>query len=422
MAINPPQIAIPERHVRKQVLGNGTTFLYAPNPHNQIVAIRILSKLSSCNEPEAKAGMANLTMRMLSAGTESRSEDEIAVKLEENGAHFKAEAGKDTSAVDLLTTTHFLREDLETVLDLIDAPTFPEDKLARERELVRMSILEQEDSLLAFTMRVFRKHFFGGHPYAWSNLGLPESIGNINRNDLTTFADAAFAPSNLVVSVVGGPESGEIEKIVSERFESRPARPPAPSYLPGDARMNFSANTDVIEHRKSESEYLVMGYGGPSITDPESMPLRMIGAMLGGSMDSRLFREIRDKRGLCYQVGSSYTAQHSLSPLVIYVVTTPQNRAEAVRCAEAEIEKLKNETAPGDEIQRVKTYICGTYIMALESNMGQATRFASYEGCGLGWDYANRFPEYINLVSPDDIAAAANQYFTHRLLAITAPA
>src|SRR5690606_6654259 len=157
-----------------------------------------------------------------------------------------------------------------------------------------------------------------------------------------------------------------------------------------------------------------IGYPGCGLADKESMCLRLISTILGGSMDSRLFREIRDKRGLCYQVGSAYTPHQDHSPLIAYVVTTSPNRQQAADCTIAEIERLKEELVSPEELRRVKTYINGTYIMSLETNMGQATRYGVYEIAGLGWDYVNRFTQEVEQVTPEEIQATARKFFTQR--------
>ncbi len=414
-------IQIPEKNVIGETLSNGTTFLYSPNPSNQIVAVNILSKLASCHEHHEKAGMANLCMRLLSAGTAKHTEEEIAINLERNGAHFKAEAGKDTSSVDLMTTTHFLHEDIQTVLELIDSPIFPEDKLIREREIVRMSIMEQEDSLLTYTVRTFRKHFFNGHPYGWPNIGLTDTLDSIDRDDLIAFAHAAFDPSNLIVSVVGGSENSHVHSQLRDVFAARSTRKMATFPDPDKACPAFEPNSHVIENRESEAEYIVMGYPGCGMKDEASIAFRFMSALLGGSMDSRLFREVRDKRGLCYQVGSNYSPFHDISPLLLYTVTTPANRDQVVQCFEQEINRLKEESISDEEFHRVKMFLCGTYIMSMETNMGQAARYAFYEAGGLGWEFVNLFPEKVNQLTADTIKATAHQYLTHHLLAITTP-
>ena len=126
--------------------------------------------------------------------------------------------------VDLLTTTGFFKEDLETILETIDCPTFEADKLEREKEIVRMNILEQEDSRLTSTMRIFRQYYFGDHPYSWPSIGLIDTIDKIQRNDITRFAEPAFDPSQLVVTVVGGTENSDILAITRDIFGSRPSR------------------------------------------------------------------------------------------------------------------------------------------------------------------------------------------------------
>jgi len=414
-------ITIPKRTLEKEVLPNGTRFLYAPNPYNQIVAVRIVSRLASRHEPQLKAGMANLCMRLISSGTTESTEEEIAYRLEQHGAHFKAEGGKDWSTVSLLTTTENLREDLRIVMELLHSPTFPNEKLTREREIVHMNIMQQEDSLLNFTLRHFRQKYFGAYPYAWPSIGLVDTLDAIERDDLVEFAHNAFDPSQLVVSVVGGSEESNVLPMIQEAFALRVGREGLSISEDVPSKPAVTENSETIEHRESESEYIVLGYPSEGLQDSAAPALRLINALLGGSMDSRLFREVRDKRGLCYQVGSSYGPQLDHSPLMAYVVTTPPNRKEAVTCCEAEVNKLKEEPVPEEELNRVKRYVSGSYVMSMETNMGQAARYATYETAGLGWDYTNKLPDELNAVTAEDIMQTAQRFFTHRMLSITAP-
>jgi predicted Zn-dependent peptidase len=112
---------------------------------------------------------------------------------------------------------------------------------------------------------------------------------------------------------------------------------------------------------------------------------------------------------------------HEHTPLLMYVVTSPENRRETIVCAEAEIKRLQDELVSDDELQRVKTFINGTYVMAMETNRGQVSRYGAYEMAGLGWDYTNQFPELIRAVTPKDIQTVAQNYFHYRLASITAP-
>lgn len=420
MTSAPVAIHIPKRQVQRRSLSNGTALLYAPNPYNEIVAVHILSRTGSMTEPASEAGRVNLAMRMLSAGTSQWDEDEIADRLERNGAHFKAEAGKDWSSVDLLTTAHVLKDDLQTIMTLLDDSQFPEDKLARERELVRMNILEDDDSPLTYTMRRFSEFYYGSHPYAWPSLGKIETLDAIQRDPIAADGRRAFEGGQLVVSVVGGAENSDVQKLVEDAFAQRSSANSEDA--PRDASPGVLAeNKDCIIHRETESEYVVLGYPGCSLNDRDSLALRLIASILGGSMDSRLFREIREKRGLCYQVGAAFTPRMEHSPFLVYTVTAPKNREEALRCAEAEIDRIKIELVPDEELNRAKTYLCGSYVMSMESNMGQAGRYGAYEIAGLGWQYANAFPEEIQSVTPDAIRETAQRLFTHRLLTVATP-
>lgn len=413
-------ISIPKRTVQREILNNGTTLLYTPNPYNNIVAVRILSRIASRHEIGSKAGLVNMCFRLIAAGTSNSTEEQISDNLERHGSNFKSEAGKDYSSVNLLSTMENLSDDLSVVQELIDSPIYPEDKVNRDREIVKMMILEQEDSHLSLTVKKFREVYFGESPYAWSSIGKTDTIDSIQRDDLVALAEQAFDPSQLIVSVVGGSSVSEVFSNIRSAFEKRePRRIKMP--LDTHSQPAIFETKQTIQHRETESEYILLGYPGEGLKDDAAPALRLISAILGGSMDSRLFREIRDKRGLCYQVGSSYNPNFDHSPLMAYIVTTPKNRMEAITCTEAEIEKLKEELVPEDELNRVKSYVAGSYVMSMETNMGQASRYATYEIAGLGWDYANKLPDDLNSVTAEEIRDTARKFFTHYLLTITAP-
>lgn len=414
-------IQVPQREVERETLTNGTTMLYTPNAYNRIVAVRIFSRHASRHETEDQAGIANLAMRMLSTGTQQHSENELAELLERNGAHFKAEAGKDWSSIDLLTTVDSLDDDLSVLMELLNSATYREEKLVRERELVRMNILEDEDSKLTYTMRQFNKKYYGTHPYAWPSLGRVEALEEIDRDAVAAFGARSCDPANLVLTVVGGSETSSVKKRIYDAFSDRQSNGRSSIETLTPFVPAFAKNEEQILYRESEAEYVILGYPGCGLADERSLVLRVIATVLGGSMDSRLFREIRDKRGLCYQVGSNYSPHIEHSPLLIYTVTSPENREDAVRCAEAEIERLQAEPVSEEELLRVQTYLVGTYVMSMESNMGQASRLGAYEISGLGWDYANRFSSLVYGVTAEQIQAVAREMLTNRLLTITSP-
>ena len=173
--------------------------------------------------------------------------------------------------------------------------------------------------------------------------------------------------------------------------------------------------------RESHAAWLVIGYPAPHIRSEDFAVMEVLDSIMGGSMNSRLFVELRDKQGLAYQIGSSYIPRTGPSFFAAFLGTEPEKFNRAKLAILKEVEKFKTELVEEEELKRAKTYICGTFIMKQESNAGQASMLAQYELEGLGHDYVDRYPEEIRKVRREDILRAAQEYFKNWTLSAVLP-
>jgi len=421
MVLDLTEIARSNLPIERRVLDNGTVIVHQASPANQIVAIKVLTPVGSVQEPPEFAGLANLSIRLLPTGTSGRTEHEISLALEANGAHFSAEAGKDAATVSLLSTQAGFAEDFEILLDLLRDPVFPDNALARDREVVRMMIREEDDSPFNLSYRLFREFLLCSHPYGWPSLGLEETVARVQRDDVVNFSLRQRRADNLVVVLVGGHERPGIVDSVAEQFlklplfcgEALPEPPAAP---------REPANHGIREeHREGEAEWIMSGTFAPDFNSEDFAAFRVLDSILAGSMDSRLFVELREKRGLVYQVGSQYTPHFHCGVYALYAVSTPENRPEILRLLENEWERLKEEPVGAEELDRSKRYLIGRQIMSLESNSGRASALGIYELSGQGAEQVSQYPQRIAQVTAPDIRRVAQRYFNRFVAAIITP-
>jgi predicted Zn-dependent peptidase len=421
MAHDLAAVARSQLPIERRVLDSGTVVIRQASPANAIIATKVFAPIGSSAEPADVAGLANMSVRLLSAGTGHRSEREISLALEANGAHFSADASKDASAVSLLSTRDWFSEDFEVLLDLLRDPVFPEKQLARDRGVVRMMIREDDDSPFNFTYRLFRRWLFDKHSYGWSSLGLEETVERITRDEVVRFSLWQRRPETLVVLVVGGDEESTLLDSVCEKIQQMPAiridcEPSVPPVPTEPARAGV-----YEEYRDGEAEWIISGTFGPPFTGADFIPFRVLDSVLGGSMDSRLFSELRERRGLAYQVGSQYSAHLLCGVYALYAVSTPTNRDEVLRVLRLECERLREEPVGDEELQRAKQYLIGRHIMGMESNTGRAATLGTYELSGLGAEAVFEYPERISSVDAAAVQRVAQRYLRDLVTMITTP-
>ena len=175
------------------------------------------------------------------------------------------------------------------------------------------------------------------------------------------------------------------------------------------------------EFRSGEAEWIISGVFGPAFTSEDFIPFRVLDSVLGGSMDSRLFTELRERRGLAYQVGSQYSAHLGCGVYALYAVSTPSNREEILRLLNVECERLQQEPVSDDELERAKQYLIGRHIMGMESNAGRAATLGTYELSGFGAEAVADYPRRLAEVAASHVREAAQRYLNNFVTMITTP-
>lgn len=390
-----------ERHV----LGGGTVVLTRPLTANDIVVVRAYLPMGPLWESEDEAGLSRLVQGVLPRGTGGRSNRELQEALAGLGADLDAGTGTELGHVSLRATSAMWERAIDLYLETLTEPAFDPGEVETEIEKTVGEIEAREDVLMARAMDLFRETFYEGHPYHKSVLGRRETVRGFDADAVAAGWRRFYRPVPPVVVAVGRFEPDRLVRRIETAFGNTSLARPEERPPPPEGR----SGTRVLEIDR-EAAYLVHGRPAPSYGDPDYPVARLIDAMLGGSMDSRLFLELREKRSLAYQVSSMYHDQPEGSFLAGYIVTDPSRAEEAARGLEREFRRLVDEAAPAEEIERARRYLRGTYRIGAETNAAQATRLGRYEAFGLGRDFGVRWLAALETVGPEEVRATARRW------------
>ncbi|HEY7461518.1 MAG TPA: pitrilysin family protein [Gemmatimonadota bacterium] len=399
-------------------LASGARVVLRPTRANDIVALRMYLPMGPLYEAEEESGLSNLLQEMLLHGTLRRSEEELQDALADLGVKLDTGTANDYGSL----TLRVARPELERALDLFEEvvtqPALDEEELRKEKVRVLNRIKVQNDSLLAAAFELFRETFYEGHPYHKPILGYPHTVRPIERRALQDARERWFQPHRLVVSAVGHLEPD----LVLRRIE-RLALPTSNGALPSPPGgiVRHAEPREVTKRRESLAAWIVIGFPAPSFVDPDHAAARLLDAVLGGTMNSRLFTELREKRSLAYQVSSYYNDQRGHSFLAGYIGTSAQKYDEARAAMLHEFRRFSEERVPDAELERAKRYLRGAYIVSAETNAAQAARMGRYELYELGQDFGDRLLERVAAVTSDEIRALAEKWFGPHVLAAIRP-
>jgi predicted Zn-dependent peptidase len=380
-------------------------------PSVRSVALGLWVRTGSRNETQAQAGVSHFLEHLLFKGTARYSAIEIAEKLDGLGASVNAATGKETTHLH----ARFLDEHTEEVFDLLAemllAPTYPE--VDSEREVVLEEIAMYEDEPQDRVHDILAEAVFGQHPLGRRVLGEAEVISSVPVPEIEAYRSSRYTGETIVVGAAGNVDHARIAEL-SQRLVQPSA---SANGQPASAEADESARLCFYE--KDTEQYHIC-FGAPGITrdDERRYALAVLDSIFGGSSSSRLFREVREKRGLAYAVGS-YNEQYTDSGLIAsYVGTREDNVAEACAIIGAEMARLRSEPVSAEELSRAKESVKGRLVLSSESTAARMSRISRATLFDLPIDSLDEMLAKVDSVSVDDLTAlAAELYRPERLSA-----
>ncbi len=391
-----------------QQLANGTTLLVTPNPSNDIVAGRIFLKLGQHRQP--LPGLSNLVTTLLTKGTKSYSALEIAERVESVGAGLSAEANQDSVELSLKAVTSDFADILRLAGEILRHPSFPLEQLELERKLTLQAIRSQSEHPMTLAFQQLRESIYQDHPYAQPQLGTAASVAKINRADLVAYHRTYFRPDRLVISLAGWITPTVAADLVEEIFGDWPL-PAEPLPLVELPAIPLNPQQQTIT-KPTQQSIVMLGHLTVAVSDPHYLPLRLMNTYLGSGLSSRLFVELREKRGLAYEVSSIFSTKIDRSIFAVYMGTTPENLQQAIDGLQGEIARLCAIQLSDEELTTTKSKLLGKYALAKQTSSQMAYIYGWYETLGLGWEFDRKFTTAIDDVTTTQVQEVAQQYFS----------
>lgn len=405
---------------KKYLLDNGATFLFSPNDLNDIVAMSIYVKGGSFLEKIPAT--ADLMAAVMLKGTEKYSSLELAEIMEENGIEISPSASADTFSISVLTTKSQLPKTLEILDEIINRSSFKDDEIEKTRTTMLNSIKKSRDVPMNLALEEYKSLIYENSVYSYGSKLYEKTLPKIQKCDILDYYNTIFDPKNIVISVNGNVSKDEIADKMAEIF-NKTSNCPAFDYNNYASKIYplTSPKNSVKMVQDLQAAWIIMGWQTSGVLSPkDNATLQVIDSILGSGMSSRLFKNVRDKEGLAYQLGSSYSPKILRGAFTLFIGTNPKTMNLAKEKMLEEVNRLKTEFVGDSELQEAKDKLIGNYILSQETNLEKATSVGWFETSGRGFDFKDQYEKLINSVTASDIVEVANKYFNQNMVTSTA--
>ncbi|MEM6780944.1 MAG: pitrilysin family protein [Pseudomonadota bacterium] len=372
------------------------------------VAIGVWADVGTRHEDLTHNGVAHMVEHMLFKGTPTRDTLQIGEQVENVGGNMNAYTGRENTAYYIRLLKDDFAFALEILADMIQNSTFPEDEMDKERDVILQEIGMTFDTPDDIVFDWYQETAYPKQALGAPILGTADIISNMKQDTLFEYVKRFYTPDRLVVSAAGGVPHEDVVREAKRLFANLP-QASNENYIPADYQGG--------EHRAEkplEQSHIVLGFQGVRRDDPDYYAAVLLSTMLGGGMSSRLFQEVREKRGLVYSVYSSHTAFHDDGQMEIYAGTGPEKLPELIPVVCDEVQKMVQECVSAEELSRAKAQIKTSMLMSRESMLSRANRQAKYLiNKNEALDIA-ALVDKVEAVSADSVCAMAGRMFASK--------
>ncbi|MBI4436777.1 MAG: insulinase family protein [Candidatus Omnitrophica bacterium] len=347
----------------KQRLPNGITIASAKLPGMESVSLGIWVKAGGRYEKKEKAGISHFLEHLLFKGTEARSCTDLKQAIEGIGGSFNAFTGEEFTCYLVKVLGRYLPISVDILSDMVLHATLPEEEIEKERRVILEEIKMEMDMPMHFVNELLNGLLWPRHPLGMELAGTPGTVRAIQRTDLLGYRDFYYHPKNLFVIACGAIRHQQLVEEVRKHLLRIPGKRPS-SFRRVNAHPPKASTKFVF--KKTAQTHLALGLPGLNRDHPDQYALSLLNVVLGGNMSSRLFHEVRENRGLAYEIGSHLRRFHDTGAFVINAGVDAKKAPESIEVILRELEKVKEEEVSKEELHRAKEYYMGQLCLALE--------------------------------------------------------
>jgi predicted Zn-dependent peptidase len=386
-------------------LDSGVRVVTEPMPSVRSIALGFWIGVGSRHEAPEQAGISHFLEHLLFKGSERFSSVEIDQIFDGMGAEANAGTGKETTSVYSRFLDQHLDRAFEVLADMVLRPAYPD--IDSERQVVIEEIAMYEDEPSDKVHDVLSAAIFGDHPLGRPIIGRADVVSSVPVPEIAAYHDSRYVGSNLVVAAAGNVEHERVVELVEAA-----ARETVDRARDGGPTAPVAASPRAAFHAKVTEQYhLCLGAPGIARVDERRFALRVLDTILGGSSSSRLFQEVREKRGLAYSVYSYASHYVDTGQVGIYVGTRPDNVREAMDVIAAELHRIVAEPVSAEELERAKENVKGRLVLSFESTLTHMNRLGGSVLMGVPLLTLDEMLAAMDAVTLDDVAALAAELF-----------
>jgi predicted Zn-dependent peptidase len=404
---------LPALMIVREVLDNGLRLVTEAMPHVRSVSIGVWLTRGSRHETDEQGGIAHFVEHMLFKGTHTRSAEDIAQAIDSIGGQMDAFTAKEYAGYYLKVLDEHLPIAFEVLSDIVLNPALHRDDVEKEKKVILEEIKMVEDTPDDLVHELFVQHFWSGHPLGRPILGAPGTVEAFTPETLREYFAEAYVAPNMIIAAAGNLEHGAVRDLVWDRFGglsrvSRTGPDSAPTVRP----------TVVTRVKDLEQAHVCLGSPAYPQSHADRYITYVLNTMLGGSMSSRLFQNIREKRGLAYSVFSNLNAYRDAGAVSVYAGCAREAVPEVIDLVVADLRGMK-QPPPEPELRRAREHLKGSLMLSLESTSSRMSHLARQEiyfDRQLGLDETI---QGVDRVTVEDVERVAQDLFVNGSLAVT---
>jgi predicted Zn-dependent peptidase len=338
------------------------------------ISIGVWLTRGSRHESAERGGIAHFVEHMLFKGTGTRSAEDIAQAIDSIGGQLDAFTAKEYASYYIKVLDEHLPLAIDILSDIVRNPAFGPDDIEREKKVVLEEIKMVEDTPDDLVHELFTQGFWENHPLGRPILGTKETVESFNADLLRDYFTNVYTAKNLIVAAVGNLEHERVRELVEEKFgsliqPSEPACDQAPRVVP----------KILVRNKELEQSHLCLGVGSYPQNHDDRYSSYVLNTLLGGSMSSRLFQNVREKRGLAYAVFSGLSAYRDAGSFTVYAGCSNEAVGEVIDLIVEELRGVKQTAVPEAELQRSKDHLKGSLMLSLENTASRMSHLARQE-------------------------------------------
>jgi predicted Zn-dependent peptidase len=403
-----------QRMVVREVLDNGLRLITETMPQVRSVTIGVWLMRGSRHESDARSGIAHFVEHMLFKGTATRTAEDIAQAIDSIGGQLDAFTAKEYASYYIKVLDEHLPLAVDLLADIVLRPAFAAEEIEREKKVILEEIKMVEDTPDDLVHELFTQHFWEGHPLGRPILGSPETVESFTTESLREYFGGAYVAPNMVISAAGNLDHAVVRDLLIRAFDDLRIEGESLSEEPPRVVPQVITRTKELEQ-----SHICLGTNSYPQSHDDRYVSYILNTLLGGSMSSRLFQNVREKRGLAYAVFSGLSAYRDAGNITIYAGCANEAVEQVIDLCVEELRQIKKSRVPEAELRRAKDHLKGSLMLSLENTASRMSHLARQE---IYFDRHFGLDETltgVERVSSEDLLRVASDLFVNGSLAAT---